>query len=78
MSDTPLEAARELALEIASRSPSAVRASKQLLNEALVGSVADGLQLEEKLQRGLIGRPNQVEAVKANLEKRDPRFHDAD
>jgi hypothetical protein len=32
--------------------------------------------LEEQLQRSLIGKPNQVEAVKANLEKRAPVFKD--
>ncbi len=78
VSDTPLEAATDLAREIAGRSPSAVRASKQLLNEALIGSVEDGLALEERLQRGLIGKPNQVEAIMANMEKRDPKFRDPD
>ena len=38
--------------------------------------IADGLQLEESLQRGLIGKPNQVESVKANFEKRAPKFTD--
>ena len=33
---------------------------------------------EERLQAGLIGSANQVEAVKANLEKRDPKFSDPD
>lgn len=76
LSDAPREAALEMAREIASRSPDAIRAGKRLLNETRLASVADGLALEESLQRGLIGRPNQVEAVKANLEKRDPRFQD--
>jgi hypothetical protein len=39
-------------------------------------SVEEGLALEEKLQRSLIGRPNQVEAVQANLQKREPKFTD--
>lgn len=76
VSDTPREAAFELAREIAGRSPSAVRAAKRLLNEAPRGSVEDGLRLEEQLQRGLMGRPNQIEAVQANLAKREPRFVD--
>ena len=33
-----------------------------------------GLELEASLQMGLIGRPNQVEAVQANFEKRAPVF----
>ena len=39
---------------------------------------AEGLQLEEKLQRALIMSPNQVEAVKANFEKRAPVFADVE
>ena len=34
------------------------------------------LALEAKLQRSLIGQPNQAEAVRANLEKRAPKFRD--
>ena len=36
----------------------------------------EGLRLEEKLQRSLLGRPNQIEAVRSNLEKRTARFED--
>jgi hypothetical protein len=39
-------------------------------------SYAEGLKLEERLQLGLIGTPNQVEAVMANLQKREPKFQD--
>ncbi|MDJ0790084.1 MAG: crotonase/enoyl-CoA hydratase family protein [Myxococcota bacterium] len=76
VSETPHEAALELAREIAGRSPDAVRASKQLLNAAWHGPEADGLKLEETTQRGLIGRGNQIEAVRSNMEKRPPRFED--
>lgn len=76
LSDTPLEAALEMAREIASKSPDAVRASKRLLNETRLLGLAEGLGLEESLQRGLIGGRNQVEAVKANLQKRQPDFDD--
>ena len=76
VSDQPREAAFELAREIATRSPDAVRAAKRLLNASgLVGS-EEGLRLEEKLQRSVIGRPNQIEAVRSNLEKRPARFRD--
>jgi enoyl-CoA hydratase/carnithine racemase len=76
VAEDPRAAAFETAREIAGRSPSAVRASKQLLQAAPVLSPEDGLRLEEKVQRGLLGRPNQVEAVQANLHKREPRFVD--
>jgi len=72
----PRAAALALARDIAARSPDAIRAGKQLLDASGLVPVAEGLALEERLQRGLIGRPNQIEAVKANLEKRAPRFAD--
>jgi enoyl-CoA hydratase/carnithine racemase len=74
VSPDPYRDAMALAREIASRSPDAVRAAKRLLNTALLGSVADGLRLEAELQASLVGKPNQLEAVKANLEKREPHF----
>ena len=73
----PQASAMELAETIAAQSPDATRAAKRLLNEAWTGSVADGLRLEATLQAGLIGGANQMEAVKANLEKRRPRFKPA-
>ncbi|HVP28243.1 MAG TPA: crotonase/enoyl-CoA hydratase family protein [Myxococcota bacterium] len=76
VADDPRAAALAMAREIAQKSPSAIRAAKRLLNEAVVSDVAAGLALEQSLQTGLLGRPNQVEAVKANLEKRAPRFAD--
>ncbi len=78
LSDTPREAAFELAREIASKSPSAIRAGKRLLDASGVIAVEAGLQLEEQLQKTLLGKPNQIEAVRANAEKRDPRFVDPD
>jgi enoyl-CoA hydratase/carnithine racemase len=78
LSDDPHRDAMTLAREIADRSPDAVRAAKKLLNSALLGTVADGLRLETELQTGLVGRHNQREAVRANLEKRAPRFRDPD
>jgi enoyl-CoA hydratase/carnithine racemase len=77
-SATPRERAFELAAQIAARSPSAIRAAKQLLDRSALLSVEEGLALEERLQRSLIGRPNQVEAVRANLERRTPAFVDPD
>ena len=76
VSDQPREAAFELAREIATRSPDAVRAAKRLLHTSGLVSSEEGLRLEEKLQRSVIGRPNQIEAVRANLEKRPARFRD--
>jgi enoyl-CoA hydratase/carnithine racemase len=73
----PLAAARRSAHDIAARSPDAIRAAKQLLNAAYVGSTEHGLLLEEEIQRRVIGKPNQLEAVMAGLQKRAPVFRDA-
>ena len=72
----PRAAALEVAAEIAAKSPDAIRSAKRLLDASGVVSVAEGLHLEEQLQLGLIGRGNQIESVRANLEKRAPRFED--
>jgi enoyl-CoA hydratase/carnithine racemase len=72
----PRGAALAAAREIAGKNPDAVRAAKRLLNAAVVASPADGLLLESAEQQKLLGSANQVEAVKANLEKRAPRFAD--
>jgi enoyl-CoA hydratase/carnithine racemase len=78
VSERPREEALSLAREIAARSPDAVRAAKRLLNSAEFLGLEEGLRLEEELQRSLIGKPNQIEAVRANLERRAPRFADPD
>jgi enoyl-CoA hydratase/carnithine racemase len=65
------------ARKIAERSPDAIRATKRLLNQAVTCDALTGLTAEASEQRALIGSPNQVEAVKANLENRVPTFADA-
>lgn len=76
VSDTPLDDALALAHEIASKSPQAVRGAKALLNMAGTVPLAEGFKAEERTITALIGSPNQVEAVKAYFEKRDPVFND--
>jgi len=77
VSDDPLAAALALAEEIAGKSPDAIRAGKQLLETSWHADERVGLELEARLQVGLIGSPNQVEAVMANFENRAPAFKDA-
>lgn len=72
----PITAATELAQQIAHNNPDAVQGSKALLKQAWTQSRADSLALEEKIQRGIIGSKNQMEAVQANLAKREPSFSD--
>jgi enoyl-CoA hydratase/carnithine racemase len=76
LAEHPREAALTMAREIAEKSPDAIRAGKRLLNQAPLLDVAEGLALEARLQRGLIGSANQLEAVGANLQKRPPKFSD--
>ncbi|MCP3985682.1 MAG: enoyl-CoA hydratase, partial [bacterium] len=74
LSENPREDAMTPAMEIATKSPAAIRASKKLLNESVIGGYESGLDLEASLQRTLIGKPEQVETVKAQLERRAPSY----
>ncbi len=76
--ETPHDDAMVLAREIASKSPHAIRAAKDLFNRTATLDPAAGLALEAEKQRALIGSPNQLEAVAANMTKRAPKFHEVD
>jgi enoyl-CoA hydratase/carnithine racemase len=78
VSKSPREDAFALAREIAARSPDAVRAAKRLFDAGFDLGAEEGLRLEEEVQRGILGKANQVEAVRAQLERREPRFGDPD
>lgn len=67
IAEDPLTRARELAAEIATKSPDAIRRGKRLLEDAWNAPAAEGLGLEEKLQRELLGSPNQLKAVQAGM-----------
>ena len=74
VADDPKAAALELAHEIAAKSPDAVRAAKRLLNTSGSVPIAEQFAAERREIARLIGTPNQVEAVMAGFEKRDPQF----
>ncbi|MBA2347004.1 MAG: crotonase/enoyl-CoA hydratase family protein [Solirubrobacterales bacterium] len=78
LADDPLAAAHALAADIASRSPQAIRAAKQLYDAAWAGGMpaADALILETELQVGLMGSPNQIAAVTAGMTKQPAEFTD--
>jgi enoyl-CoA hydratase/carnithine racemase len=76
LADDPLTAARDLAAEIAGRSPDAVRAAKRLYDESWTGDAGRTLALEAELQLGLIGSPNQLAAVAAGFSKDPAEFSD--
>jgi len=74
--DDPLAAARKMARAVAGRSPDAIKGIKRLVNEGWQRSEEESLGLEAELQVRVLAAPNQTEAVRANLEKREPRFVD--
>jgi len=76
LADDPLAAARELAAEIASRSPDATRRGKRLLEEAWNLPAAESLALEEELQRELLNSANQIKAVGAGMSNEPADFDD--
>jgi enoyl-CoA hydratase/carnithine racemase len=76
LADDPLASARQLANEIAGRSPDAVRRAKRLFEESWNAPATDSLRLEAQLQLELIGSPNQMAAVMAGVKREDPEFVD--
>jgi enoyl-CoA hydratase/carnithine racemase len=76
VAEDPLAAAKQLAAEIAGRSPDAMRAAKLLFDTSWHAPVEEGLLLETQLQVELIGSPNQIEAVRAGMAKEPANFAD--
>ncbi len=74
LADDPMAAALALAETIAGHSPDAVRGAKRLFNRAWDCDSAEALALEAELQMKILGRPNQMEAVRAGLAGEQPRF----
>ena len=74
--DNPYERAMALAREIAGKNPHAIRAGKRLMQLAETADAAAILQAESSEQIALLGSPNQIEAVAANIQKRAPNFTD--
>ena len=72
--DDPRTEAIALAREIAARNPDAVRVAKALLDDAWHVSLGDGLAAERAAMNKIMGSPNQLEAVRARLEKRPAVF----
>ncbi|MEO0751448.1 MAG: crotonase/enoyl-CoA hydratase family protein [Pseudomonadota bacterium] len=75
LAEDPLVVARALAADIASKSPSAIRAAKRIISVAEAGLNDDALLLEEsREQAALIGKPHQMEVVAANMGRGAPKF----
>lgn len=72
----PLGRAMALAKEIASKSPTAVRGAKMLSNRTALMDEDQALMAESVAQHELMYSRNQIEAVKAGMEKRAGDFVD--
>jgi enoyl-CoA hydratase/carnithine racemase len=65
-----------MAAAIAIRNPDAVRAAKRIMNNSALVDVATGLAEEAAATRQLLGSANQLEAITAQFEERQPKFKD--
>ncbi len=74
LAENPLQEAMALAKVIASKSPDATSLTKALFNYSWEHSIDEGLRMEEELILTVGRQSNQLEAVKANMQKREPNF----
>jgi enoyl-CoA hydratase/carnithine racemase len=74
VAEDPRAAALELAAELLTKSPDALRHGKRLLNLSGTRPVEEQFADERSTMASLIGSPNQVEATVAYFEQRAPRF----
>ncbi len=76
LAEDPLTRAQALAAQIAARSPDAVRTAKALITETELTGIEETLIAESVAQEKLVGGANQMEAIMAGMQKRDPVFKD--
>jgi enoyl-CoA hydratase/carnithine racemase len=74
--DDPVAHALSLANDIACKNPHAIRGAKKIIDSANYQTAAEGLLMESQVQDGIIGTPNQIEAIMAAMQKRQPKFED--
>ena len=69
----------KIRLNLKGRGKNVFAANFDLVTSSMVGCyrVPHQAELEAQLQATLIGQPNQIEAVKANLEGRPARFRNS-
>ncbi|APX11948.1 crotonase/enoyl-CoA hydratase family protein [Tateyamaria omphalii] len=74
LADDPLAAAMELAQALTLKSPGALRAAKALIGYAETHAPEAVLLEESRVQAGLMGTPEQMEVVAAQIQRRAPVF----
>ena len=75
-SEAPLDDALTLAREIAAKNPHAIRGIKRLVEQSGRVPLAQQYADEREVIGSIVSSPNQVEAVTAYFERRDPSFSD--
>lgn len=76
VSENAREDALELARQIATRNPHAIRAAKRLIEETWNAPAPHGLRLEADMQQQILGSPNQMAAVTAAFSNEPAEFED--
>ncbi|MEM8655456.1 MAG: crotonase/enoyl-CoA hydratase family protein [Pseudomonadota bacterium] len=76
LAEDPVAAAMALAEALTLKSPSALRAAKALIGYAETHGPDEVLLEESRAQAGLMGTPEQMEVVAAQMQKRAPVFKD--
>ena len=61
-------------MKLTKRSPQALANTKKLMRESLSTSYVDTYKNEAEIQNGLVRSPQNIEAVSAFFEKREPNF----
>ncbi|MFC3118382.1 enoyl-CoA hydratase-related protein [Jhaorihella thermophila] len=74
LAEDPLAAAMDLANQIAGKGPNAIRAAKRLIGLAERADQAEVLMAESREQVDLIGKPEQMEVIAAQMQGRKPVF----
>ena len=74
VSEDPLIAALDMAAVISAKSPSAIKAAKALILHAETLGEAELLLAESRAQGELIGKPDQMEVIAAQMQGRAPEF----
>ena len=75
LAEDPLAEAQALATQIAGKSPSAIRGAKRLIGLTETPIDRAGILLaESREQAGLIGKPDQMEVIAAQMQGREPEF----
>ncbi|RBP49368.1 crotonase/enoyl-CoA hydratase family protein [Arenicella xantha] len=72
----PLAHAMQTAADIVAKNPHAIRSAKRIIDQSYYLDQAQGLLMESEEQDQIMGQPNQIEAVMATLQGREPNFKD--